>query len=84
MVYAFVQFKANFTEQTMRPLFYLAGVNNHCIEPDELHLLHLGTNMYVLGNILHLLCYNAIQEEAGPSASMTTLWGMIGLLLQQP
>ena len=73
------QFKATFTEKPMHPLFYLAGVNNHCIEPDELHLLHLGTNMYFLGNILHLFWYNAIQEEGAPSTNMTTLWGMISV-----
>ena len=57
---------------------YLSGVN---IDPDELHVIHLGTSMYFLGSVLWLLCYEIL--PADPSTNMTSLWKMIVALYKQ-
>ena len=50
-------------------LEYLSAAN---IDPDELHVMHLGTSMYMLGSILMLLCYHVLPKR--PQANMREVW----------
>ena len=36
---------------------YLSQLN---LEPDELHVMHLGTSQYMLGAVLYLLCFKVV------------------------
>ena len=51
---------------------YLSMLN---IEPDELHILHLGTTMYLVGSVLWCLVYKLMPES--PVSNMHKLWGEI-------
>ena len=42
------------------------------IDPDELHVMHLGTSMYMLGSILLLRCYHVLPKR--PQAIMREVW----------
>ena len=54
------------------------GVN---IEPDELHVVHLGSSMYLLGSILHVLCFKLL--PGSPTDNMETVWGQISAYYSQ-
>ena len=59
-------------EATLHMLFrelpYLSNMN---IEPDELHVLHLGTSQYFLGSVLYLLVFTIL--DGTPAANMDTV-----------
>ena len=66
-------FKASLT--TMHPLFqsvYLSCLN---VEPDELHILHLGTTQYLLGSILWLLTYKLGSNS--PIVNQENVWAVV-------
>ena len=45
------------------------------VEPDELHILYLGTVQYLLGSVLWLLVYDVL--EGSPQANLQKVWKMI-------
>ena len=62
----------------LHPLFSLGHLSHFDVEPDELHILHLGVSMYALGSVLWLLCYKIYKGT--PSENMTELWSGIAEL----
>ena len=45
------------------------------VEPDELHVMYLGTVMYVWGSVLWLLCFVILPDT--PQKNMETVWAGI-------
>ena len=45
------------------------------LEPDELHILYLGTMPVMIGSVLHLLCYRCLPRS--PSENMDLVWSLI-------
>ncbi len=44
------------------PIFQRSYLTQHNIEPDDLHVVHLGTSMYLLGSILWLLAFRMLPQ----------------------
>ena len=53
-------------------LFRLPHVSNLNIEPDELHLLHLGASMWALGSVLWLIVFRIMDRSV--SENVDHLW----------
>jgi len=47
----------------LHPLFQACHMSNANLEPDELHVLHIGTTSYLLGSILWLLVYRRMRQS---------------------
>ncbi len=58
-------------------LFKLNNVNNLNIEPDELHIMYLGTSMYLLGSTLWLLVFRTMGGDV--AANMSRLWEEVSI-----
>ena len=59
-------------------LFYIFELeyNTHLnIKPDELHIMHLGNSMYMLGSILSMLVFQML--GGSPQASMEQVWSEV-------
>ena len=69
------EWKALYGGGTPHPIFTLAGVNNHSLEPDELHLMYLGTVQYFLGTVLYLLVFRFL--PGSPKTNMRRIWAHI-------
>ena len=50
-------------------------LSNANIAPDELHIIHLGTSMYMLGSVLWLLVYTKLKES--PESNLRRVFAMI-------
>lgn len=50
-------------------------VTLHNVEPDELHIMYLGTVAYMLGSVMWVLCYIVMPDS--PAANMKQLWSFI-------
>lgn len=74
-LYSIGQWLKLYDNQPPHPIFKVVGVSQLSIEPDELHIIYLGTSQYLLGSILHLLVYSIM--KATPEANMDVLWTMI-------
>ena len=59
----------------LHPLFRFAYFSSLNIEPDELHIMHLGVSMYLLGSALWMLCYRVLPMNL--VASMDRVWSMV-------
>ena len=44
-------------------MFELQFITLHNIEPDELHVAHLGTSMYMLGSVLSMLVTMILEDS---------------------
>ena len=53
----------------------LPYVTHHNVDPDELHLLHLGTTPRLLGSIFYILCYMCMPGT--PQQNLDQLWNRI-------
>ena len=51
---------------------YMSAVN---VDPDELHIMYLGTSLYFLGSVLWLLCYELL--DGTPQENMHRVWSEI-------
>ena len=56
-------------------LFRISGVTIHCLEADELHVVHLGTSAYMFGSILWHLCFECMPGSAADNCK--ELWSHI-------
>jgi len=56
-------------------IFQLAHVNQHNLEPDELHIIWLGTAMCFFGSVLWMLVFRVLPNAA--SSNMASLWDQI-------
>lgn len=50
-------------------------LTNQNVAPDELHIAHLGTSMYMLGSALFLLAYRKL--AGSPEDNMRRIWALI-------
>jgi len=57
------------------PIFLVLGVNHYSVEPDELHIIYLGTAQYLLGSVLYVLVFKVLGESA--SENMTKVWNVV-------
>jgi hypothetical protein len=57
----------------LHPLFMLPGVGIDNVICDWMHSKHLGTDMYIFGSILHILCY-AILTGSNQDANQSKLY----------
>ena len=53
----------------------LVGVCHHCIEPDELHVWHIGAAQYFMGSVLYLLAFEIL--DGRPEENMGVVWKYI-------
>ena len=53
-------------------LFQLPYLSCHNLEVDELHVMHLGTTMYMLGAVLYRLCFHVLAGD--PEDIMHGIW----------
>jgi hypothetical protein len=61
--------------ETCHYLLQLGFMSCLNVEPDELHIMHLGTTMYLLGSCLWVLCFVILQGS--PSENMARVWADI-------
>ena len=67
--------RANYIGKFLHWLFNLPGVCHYMLEPDELHVIHLGCMQYCIGSVLWLLCYIIMLDE--PESNMHACWLII-------
>ena len=72
------QWKALYAGGSPHPIFTLTGVSHYSLEPDELHLMYLGTVQYVLDSVLYLLVFRLVSGL--PEANMRTIWAHVSSL----
>ena len=73
--YTSTAWRALYIGRFLHWLFCLAGVDNSCIEPDELHVLHLGVTQYTIGSTLEVLVNECLRDT--PEKNMWLVWGKI-------
>lgn len=56
-------------------IFDLPYLSCHHLEPDELHVIHLGTSQYMLGAVLYILCFQVMSGT--PEQNLHGLWADI-------
>ena len=56
-------------------IFEIVGVSNLSLEPDELHIIYLGTLQYFLGTVLWILTYIVLTED--PVSNIERIWELI-------
>ena len=56
-------------------IFDLPYVSCHYLEPDGLHVMHLGTSQYMLGAVLLILCFKVMAGT--PEANLHDIWAEI-------
>jgi hypothetical protein len=59
-------------------LFSLEYLSNLNIEPDELHIIYIGTSQYMLGSVLWMLVYSVL--AGAPQDNMALVWERISQL----
>jgi len=57
------------------PVFMVLGIGHYSIEPDELHVIYLGTLQYLLGSVLYLLVYKILGH--GADKNLAAVWSAI-------
>ena len=72
------QWKALYAGGSPHPIFTLTGVSHYSLEPDEPHLMYLGTVQYFLGSVLYLLVFRLV--SGSPETNMRTIWARVSSL----
>ena len=62
-------------------MFGFPYMSNQNIEVDELHVMHLGTSMYMFGSILYTLVFNILTDN--PAENMALVWKELGIASQE-
>ena len=62
-------------QESLHYIFELKGISVANVEPDELHILHLGTSAYLAGSCLWLLTYEVL--PASPKENLGKVWSLI-------
>ena len=60
----------------LHPIFQLPYISVTTFEPDELHIVHLGTSLHVVGSTLWLLMYSVL-DEGSPAANLAKVWELV-------
>lgn len=75
MLYDSATWRAEYTGRFVHWVFSVVGVSNLSIEPDELHILHLGVSQYLIGSVLYSLVYEAMAGT--PGDNMKLIWDLV-------
>ena len=67
-----VQWRQLYMPNELHFVFQLPYLSCHNLEVDELHVMHLGTTMYMLGAVLHMLCFHVL--DGAPEDIMHGIW----------
>ena len=70
-----LQWRQLYKPNELHFIFKLAYLSCHNLEVDELHVMHLGTTMYMLGAILYMLCFHVL--DGAPEDIMHGIWSDI-------
>ena len=65
----------NLMQESMHCIFRIPFISGLNVDPDELHVVHLGCNSYMLGSVLWLLCFRILKGR--PSENMSRVWSLI-------
>jgi hypothetical protein len=72
------QWKALYAGGSPHSIFTLTGVSHYSLEPDELHLLYLGTVQYFLGLVWYVPVSRLV--SGSPETNMRTIWARVSSL----
>ena len=76
-----VQWRQLYHPHELHFIFQLPYLSCHNLEVDELHVMHLGTTMYMLGAVLYLLCFHVL--DGAPEDIMHGIWSDINDFYRQ-
>jgi hypothetical protein len=62
--------------ERLHSLFSISFLSAFNVEPDELHVIHLGTSQYFFGSVLWLLVFD-INSRLPPADAMARVWRLI-------
>ena len=74
-LYTKPEWLASYAGQVPHPIFRIVGTSHFTIEPDELHVMYLGTVQYLLGSVLYLLVFKKMDKR--PADNMSEIWQKI-------
>ena len=77
-MYTASQWRKLYEHKFLHWVFVFAGMSQHNIEPDELHVLYLGVVMYAIGSVLWLLVFELL--PGSPEENMRRAWGDVSAL----
>ena len=66
------QWRQLYLEPELHFLFDMPYLSCHNLEPDELHVMHLGTSQYMLGAVLFILCFQVLAGT--PEDNLHDIW----------
>lgn len=69
------QWRSLYHPSELHWIFGFKYLSCHNLEVDELHVMHLGTTMYMLGAVLYTLCFYVL--ESSPEENMQSIWAKI-------
>ena len=75
MYFSALQWRQLYKPNELHSIFKLAYLSCHNLEVDELHAMHLGTTMYMVGAILYMLCFHVL--DGAPEDIMHGIWSDI-------
>ena len=75
MQYTEEEWRNLYAHKFLHWLFLLVGVSNLSIEPDELHVWHLGCLQYFIGSIFTLLAFEIMPDA--PTDNFKRVWRQI-------
>ena len=74
-IFSAMQWRQLYRPHEFHFLFQLPYLSCHNLEVDELHVMHLGTTMYMLGAVLYILCFHVL--AGAPEDIMHGIWADI-------
>ena len=74
-IFSAVQWRQLYRPHELHFVFQLPYLSCHNLEVDELHVMHLGTTMYMLGAVLYILCFHIL--PGAPEDNMHGIWSDI-------
>ena len=76
-----LQWRQLYQPHELHFIFQLPYLSCHNLEVDELHVMHLGTTMYMLGAVLYMLCFHVV--DGAPEDIMHCIWSDINEFYRQ-
>ena len=70
-----MQWRQLYRPHELHFVFQLPYLSCHNLEVDELHVMHLGTTMYMLGAVLYILAFQVLPDD--PEENMHAIWTAI-------
>lgn len=83
MEYDIASWKALYEGHFVHWIFNLSGINNLSLEPDELHIVHLGVSQYLQGSVLFVLVYHVMSDDPVQNMQMVFKWKLQQAFLER-